>query len=119
MGYPVDTENNLPRHKFNKLPYHVGLFLMTIGCLMVISALLLISINISHILSTGEGIDGGIDPVMDMIFKGMICILVGYSNRSFIRGISYKAQRNFVLMGILMTIYVISHFMLILLNRTS
>jgi len=113
------SSNNLPRHKFNKLPYYVGLFLMTIGWLTLIFAFIPISIDIYSIFLRGKRIDGGMNYVT-IIFTGMTCILVGYSNRSFIRGISYKAQRNFVLLGILMTIYVIFRFILIILpNSTS
>ena len=72
--------------------------------------LLMKSLDIYLALSRGADLDEGVNYVSS-IFRGITCILVGYSNRSFVRGISYKAQRNFVLLGIIMTIYVISRFM--------
>jgi len=112
------SSNNLPRHKFNKLPYYTGLFLMTIGWLTLIMGLLMKSLDIYLTLSRGTDFYEGVSYVSS-IFTGMTCILVGYSNRSFVRGISYKAQRNFVLLGIIMTIYVISRFMLILFSNST
>jgi len=96
------SSNNLPRHKFNKLPYYIGLFLMTIGWLTLIPGLM-------FLLPPYHSSDN-FNMVNSMTFVGLTYILVGYSNRSFIRGISYKSQRYFVLLGILMTIHVISRF---------
>jgi len=92
------SSNNLPRYTFNKLPYYVGLFLMTIGWLSVIPGLLF--------LFPPYHSDSW-DSFKSMTFIGIIFILIGYSNRSFVRGTSYKAQRNFVLLGIVMTIFFI------------
>ena len=101
--------NTIPKQKINKLPYYSGLFINFFGYIGIIMSLFIFIYNI--IPNNGK-----INNIMFLWFPvnnfqllvfGISLICIGNSNIAFIRGISYKSQRNIVYLGYLIVITII------------
>tara|TARA_B100000959_G_scaffold202616_1_gene212079 strand:+ start:15 stop:884 length:870 start_codon:yes stop_codon:yes gene_type:complete len=101
--------NTIPKQKTNKLPYYSGLFINFFGYIGIIMSLFIFIYNI--IPNNGK-----INNIMFLWFPvnnfqllvfGISLICIGNSNIAFIRGISYKSQRNIVYLGYLIVITII------------
>ena len=96
----IYTEN-IPKHRTNKLPLYlggfysfVGYFGATVSSISIFRNIIFNENNLTQLFWYK-----GSNYQMLLLSFGFICI--GHSNRSFVRGVSYKSQRNIVYFGYL------------------
>ena len=99
--------DTIPKHKTNKMPLYIGMFLNFFGYLGVI----ICSINAFQYIFFDESWYFGLFWYTGNIYQifllsvGLICI--GHTNISFVRGVSYKSQRNIVYLGYLLIVSIL------------
>ena len=102
------VSNNLPAVKANPLiNFFGGLFIFG-GVIEIIFAFY-DAINYLHIESS-NWYDKEFGSSMNFLFIGIIMILIGYNNRAYVKGVSIKAQRNFIFFGIIIGIWIMFDF---------
>ena len=97
------TSNSLPTIKVNKYINLLGGFLIFWGIMNVIANT---AEAIQYIkLETSNWFDLELHETIIYIFYGLMEILLGYNIYSYIRGISHKAQRYFIIFGFVIFIW--------------
>ena len=98
------VSNNLPAVKANPLiNFFGGLFIFG-GVIEIIFAFY-DAINYLH-LESSNWYDKEFGSLMNFLFIGITMILIGYNNRSYVRGTSIISQRNFIFFGIIILIWI-------------
>ena len=103
--------DEIPRHKINKMPFFIGIFLNILGYFGFVVCLIRIFKNIYYDLDMLAhntmlfGYGGNIFQML-LLCIGLICI--GHTNISYVRGVSFKSQRNIVYLGYLLFITIIT-----------
>ena len=98
------VSNNLPAVKANPLiNFFGGLFIFG-GVIEIIFAFYN-AINYLH-LESSNWYDKEFGSLMNFLFIGITMILIGYNNRSYVRGTSIISQRNFIFFGIIILIWI-------------
>ena len=98
------VSNNLPAVEANPLINFFGGFFIFSGTLEIISAFY-DTINYLHIESS-NWYDDEFGASITGFFIGITMILIGYNNRSYVRGTSIISQRNFIFFGIIILIWI-------------
>ena len=97
------TSNSLPTIKVNKYINLLGGFLIFWGIMNVIASTYE---SMEYIkLETSNWFDLELQENIVFIFYGLMEILIGYNIYSYIRGISHKAQRYFIIFGFVISIW--------------
>ena len=91
------VSNNLPALEANPLINFFGGFFIFFGVLEIIFSFY-DAINYLN-MESSNWYDRAFAYNMDGLFIGITSILIGYNNRSYVRGTSIQSQRNFIFIG--------------------
>lgn len=99
--------NEIPSYKINKIPLFIGMFLNFLGYFgLVICSIQLFIYKFMGIPSK-LGFFWFTGNTFQMILLSLALLCIGYTNIDYVRGVSYKSQRNIVYLGYLLIISII------------
>ena len=103
------VSNELPSHHstFNRFIYGFGWVLIFLGSMEIITA---IFNTINYFYESTNILSKEFRNNFVYYFLGILQILVGYNNLSYLRGVSNKAQRNFIILGFFLILIFILDF---------
>ena len=100
--------NEIPRYKINNIPLFIGMFLSILGYF----GLFICMIHLFKYEFWGKPSKWGLfwfsGNTFQMILLSLALLCIGYTNIDYVRGVSYKSQRNIVYLGYLLIISIIS-----------
>ena len=102
------VSNNLPAVEANPLINFFGGLFIFLGILSIITALY---DSINYLFqSSSNWVDAEFARRILELILGIVMILIGYNNRAYVKGVSIKAQRNFIFFGIIIGIWIMFDF---------
>jgi len=97
----------IPSYKINKIPLFIGMFFNILGYF----GLVICSIHLFTYEFMGKPSKWGLfwfsGNTFQMILLSLALLCIGYTNIDYVRGVSYKSQRNIVYLGYLLIISII------------
>ena len=100
--------DEIPRHRINNFPFFIGIFL----CILGYFGLFICMIHLFKYEFLGKLSKWGLfwfnGNTFQMILLSLALLCIGYTNIDYVRGVSYKSQRNIVYLGYILIISIIS-----------